>query len=118
MKCVYKRVVQGSNAQLSLHFEEGLSGVPEPLSLLLIQVDISDTKHPASTELSGQAQKDLAAIDAIKALGKNRDRVNLPLVSENGSSQVGHGVAYGPGSVAFETDDFVSAVYDLLVYVL
>ena len=97
--------------------EDSFSRVPKPLSFFFSKVNISNTQDASSSELSRQAQEHLstAVDDAMEPVGEHRDRMDLPLISKNGSSQASHRVAYGPTCVAFETNHLIGTLHHLEV---
>jgi len=115
-KCSNHRTIH-LNTQFSLHLEDGLGRIYKPLGLLLVQVHIGDTQYPSSTKLCWQTQEHFP-IDPIKPLSKNRHRVDLSLVPQNGAGQVSHWVPNCPGCVPFQPDHFIRTLYHWLVYIL
>lgn len=104
-----------SNAKLLLHLPQGISRRPETDRLLFSEVDIGDAKHAAAAEAGGEAEEDLAVVgDAVEALGKEGDRMDAVLVTEEGPGEAGSRVADGPRGVALETDHLVGALHHCL----
>lgn len=103
--------------QQTLHLQNGLSRVPEPLCLLISEMDICDTQNSTPSNLRRQAQENVP-IDAIEPLCKDRNWVDLPLVSKHTSRQISHRVPNCPRSVAFQSDHFIRALYYCFVNVL
>lgn len=79
---------------------------------------ISHSHHTVTSKQSRETEEDVTTFNTIEATSKNRDRVDLTLVTEDGVSQVGNRVANGPRSITLETNDFIGTSNDSLVNVL